>query len=275
MARGYNSARGRFLQPDPISSKNAPQGQPQGLNRYSYVQNDPVNATDPTGEFLSYCGWGIWEQIVYGFASSGICGGGWTNYKEQFAKQVGRGGGGGGGESQRRPPSLKLTVMAAPKASTKCGEAFAQYEFSIENGAVGVNGWVIQHLIRSVEVVDKNGNRIAPINGARSIEYWEAWEVKNGYVYSPGYGPIGIDRWQTSDQGLGTAGTWDVIGFAKFVPTGSGIDPTSWSDPATEAGVLRSTLTRPAGWSDYGGVHNDMEVIWDCTTTPPANPIVR
>ena len=62
MARGYNSARGRFLQPDPISSKNAPQGQPQGLNRYSYVQNDPVNATDPTGEFLSYCGWGIWNR---------------------------------------------------------------------------------------------------------------------------------------------------------------------------------------------------------------------
>jgi RHS repeat-associated protein len=58
-ARMYNSGRGRFMQPDPIESGyNGQRPKPlcvanmnetQGLNRYSYVKNDPVNFTDPLG----------------------------------------------------------------------------------------------------------------------------------------------------------------------------------------------------------------------------------
>ena len=43
-ARMYDSMLGRFIQPDTIASPGS-----QGLNRFSYVQNNPVNATDPTG----------------------------------------------------------------------------------------------------------------------------------------------------------------------------------------------------------------------------------
>jgi RHS repeat-associated protein len=46
MAR-YNVSRlGRFSSPDPLSGSTA---NPQSLNRYAYVGNDPINATDPTG----------------------------------------------------------------------------------------------------------------------------------------------------------------------------------------------------------------------------------
>ncbi len=41
-ARHYFPAWGRFLQPDPI-------GYSVGSNLYSYVNNDPLNATDPSG----------------------------------------------------------------------------------------------------------------------------------------------------------------------------------------------------------------------------------
>jgi RHS repeat-associated protein len=41
-ARHYSPAWGRFLQPDPA-------GYSAGLNLYAYVNNDPLNATDPTG----------------------------------------------------------------------------------------------------------------------------------------------------------------------------------------------------------------------------------
>jgi RHS repeat-associated protein len=43
-ARMYDALLGRFVQPDTIMP-----GGPQGLNRFSYVNNNPINATDPTG----------------------------------------------------------------------------------------------------------------------------------------------------------------------------------------------------------------------------------
>jgi RHS repeat-associated protein len=48
MFRRYQSAQSRFPQPDPYDgSYNLTD--PQSLNRYAYVQNDPVNFVDPSG----------------------------------------------------------------------------------------------------------------------------------------------------------------------------------------------------------------------------------
>lgn len=44
--RFYSSRLGRFMSMDPLSGSI---GNPQSLNRYAYVQNDPINAIDPTG----------------------------------------------------------------------------------------------------------------------------------------------------------------------------------------------------------------------------------
>jgi RHS repeat-associated protein len=45
-ARYYNSRLGRFTSPDPLGGGI---GNPQSLNRYSYVRNNPINLTDPSG----------------------------------------------------------------------------------------------------------------------------------------------------------------------------------------------------------------------------------
>jgi len=86
MARSYHGSWMRFDQPDPYDgSMNL--ADPQSLNRYSYVQNDPVNFVDPSG--LNMCsaefsyaqcggdngfwgggGWGDWFA-VYGGMSAG------------------------------------------------------------------------------------------------------------------------------------------------------------------------------------------------------------
>jgi len=46
-ARYYDPAIGRFLSQDPVGFA---QGGPGYFNRYAYVGNNPLNATDPTGE---------------------------------------------------------------------------------------------------------------------------------------------------------------------------------------------------------------------------------
>ncbi len=48
MMRRYSRRHGRFSQPDPYDGS-YDLTDPQSLNRYSYVSNDPVNFTDPTG----------------------------------------------------------------------------------------------------------------------------------------------------------------------------------------------------------------------------------
>jgi len=48
-ARWYDSSLGRFIQPDTIVPE---PGNPQSLNRYSYVLNNALRYTDPTGHYL-------------------------------------------------------------------------------------------------------------------------------------------------------------------------------------------------------------------------------
>src|SRR5205807_1898040 len=45
-ARFYTSRLGRFMSMDPLSGST---GNPQSLNRYAYVMNDPINLIDPSG----------------------------------------------------------------------------------------------------------------------------------------------------------------------------------------------------------------------------------
>jgi len=48
-ARYYHPGIGRFASRDPA-------GMPDGINRYAYVGNSPINFNDPTGEFLNFIG---------------------------------------------------------------------------------------------------------------------------------------------------------------------------------------------------------------------------
>jgi RHS repeat-associated protein len=57
--RHYDSGQGRFTQVDPIGMSAVSLTDPQSLNMYAYVGNDPVNRVDPNGLF-----WGkLWRAI--------------------------------------------------------------------------------------------------------------------------------------------------------------------------------------------------------------------
>jgi RHS repeat-associated protein len=59
--RQYDSKLGRFTQPDPLGMGAASLTDPQSLNMYSYVGNDPMNRVDPDGQF-----WGALFQLIAG-----------------------------------------------------------------------------------------------------------------------------------------------------------------------------------------------------------------
>jgi RHS repeat-associated protein len=58
--RQYSQVVGRFMRPDPVAGSIA---DPQSLNRYGYVQNDPVNFADPLG-LLRICFFNMREVSV-------------------------------------------------------------------------------------------------------------------------------------------------------------------------------------------------------------------
>src|SRR5216117_943175 len=60
-ARYDSSSMGRFMSPDPanIGGDLDESGDPQSWNAYSYVQNNPINATDPDGLDCSYVSEGV------------------------------------------------------------------------------------------------------------------------------------------------------------------------------------------------------------------------
>jgi RHS repeat-associated protein len=60
LARSYTSGQGRFLSPDPLEGH---VGDPQSWNRYAYVENDPINLSDPNGQ-------GFWADLGLAIADA-------------------------------------------------------------------------------------------------------------------------------------------------------------------------------------------------------------
>lgn len=68
LARYYVNRLGRFPSPDPLGGS---AGNPQSWNRYTYSGNDPVNLTDPTGQFSP--NWYISAMTVAAQQAGGDC----------------------------------------------------------------------------------------------------------------------------------------------------------------------------------------------------------
>jgi len=62
--RKYESLAGRWTSPDPYNGSMTV-ANPQSFNRYSYVQNDPVNFVDPSGlRLVEVCSWWAWFDVT-------------------------------------------------------------------------------------------------------------------------------------------------------------------------------------------------------------------
>ncbi|HEY53273.1 MAG TPA: RHS repeat-associated core domain-containing protein [Caldilineae bacterium] len=90
-SRYYDPVLGRFISPDTIVPE---PGNPQSLNRYSYVLNNPLRYTDPTGmftedEIMAYLDVNSWEEVLAMFEEGGIYEGQWGWLETLHTAEVG------------------------------------------------------------------------------------------------------------------------------------------------------------------------------------------
>jgi RHS repeat-associated protein len=122
-ARFYHPASGRFLSRDPFPMNEADS---QSINRYVYVQNNPVNLTDPTGEIpvllatgLAGMGMGLLSQGLSDLMAGDLSG--WKSYA----------GAGAGGFIAGVSPLGKVRMLG--KAAKPLGAALGSATESVVN----------------------------------------------------------------------------------------------------------------------------------------------
>jgi RHS repeat-associated protein len=125
--RFYSSLQGRFAQVDPIGMASVSLGNPQSLNLYSYVGNDPINFTDPSGLLRII----IWRQSCVDIGDGPVC----ESYVDQVidipdgpAGDIIESGGGSGG--QQSPPTV---------AGTKDKDAINDFNNSFNEAVARLN----------------------------------------------------------------------------------------------------------------------------------------
>lgn len=122
--RNYDSRQGRFTQVDPIGMNAVNLLNPQSLNMYAYVGNDPVNSVDPLGTYgytISFGGPGGGFPGVGGGSSGGLLGG-LFNFGFGLLGSIF-----GGGSNQRHiigspffslPPASRILPLPGPTTTT-------------------------------------------------------------------------------------------------------------------------------------------------------------
>jgi len=105
-------------------------------------------------------------------------------------------------------PSGLLTITSLePVQLTDCGGA----DWRVRFGGLkkGDYGWIIQHIKRTPTVRDCAGVLI-PNPKNKPVEFWEAWQVKDGFIYAGMalalINPHTADVYATADEGEETAG---------------------------------------------------------------------
>jgi RHS repeat-associated protein len=172
--RFYSHQHGRFSQADPIRMGAVSLDDPQSLNLYSYVQNDPVNFVDPTG--LTFCFAKVVGETegpgsvpIYSITCEVFGGGGGGEVTRPFEHS---GGGGGGGE-----PTNSSEVEPEPIPAPDCGKMLADI---IEKA-----GKLVNELMKYDPVSDGRGGHIFYVGGQQRLtkpggHYQEITDLQRG-----------------------------------------------------------------------------------------------
>ncbi|MEZ4361326.1 MAG: DUF4157 domain-containing protein [Kofleriaceae bacterium] len=163
---------------------------------------------------------------------------------------------------------VTITVTQAPLALTQRGSAEYKVRWSVGGGK---NGWVIQHVRFRPAIKNAAGADIAAKN--ISLEYWEAWQVRNGSVFvGSSASAHSADTFRTISEDPNTKGQVDVIGKVAFVE-GYDLQEPPWGHTVAPAGALPTMTSAPAGWSDGSAQDHTMRVNYDDVAKTPQTQV--
>jgi RHS repeat-associated protein len=192
-ARYYASTMGRFLIPD-WSAKVAPVpyaklDNPQSLNLYTYVGNNPLAGVDPDGHFAASSSAGPnssadsaeqREAFVMDSAENSSMNFGEQNYEQTVADEMrlfapgvadGDGGDGDGGDGTQQQSEQQGINSQLKYKTVSGGQHSSSWEinWSLKHNTKK-GGWIVQHIVADFEGSTQCG-------GHGQCNYWEAWPV--------------------------------------------------------------------------------------------------
>jgi RHS repeat-associated protein len=244
-ARYYSSALGRFLTPDwsatPMAVPYAKLGDPQSLNLYSYVENNPITGIDPDGHMIigQFNTWHPDEGSGWIFEPSV------TNSTFSWAMWVDPATGQAVPPPQQQPQGQSAIPSGPGRAGDLTGtvtEPAQRLGFKTISGGKGSSTWVIQWklsaksknagwIVQHSTATDASGNQLK--------DFWEAWQVPANSQYTKYYPDPADDTF--AGLPTGTKVNAQAIFYegltlpSSFVPNNS----------ATWAGILPSTTVNP------------------------------
>ena len=259
-ARYYDPQLGRFISPDPLIQNLA---DPQALNRYAYVRNNPINLIDPTGHSF----WSIFRRVYVALVTFGqselipLTTGAIIHLSERagidpryplaaYSAVVGAFTGGIGwgmgaaisGAATSFGTSLAMDTGTGRQITRKVAKEFF----------MDVVGMSPQAAYTAASIVVSTGVSIGISLGARGAQV--AYKKVTTYDPSLAKGGPAIER-----TGLGrTPNGPNVIGKATTEMHPSGLLRQAWHQAVEEGGLMSNTANEVPGMNAFAKLHDEV-----------------
>jgi RHS repeat-associated protein len=226
--RTYNDSYGRWLTPDPAGLAAVDLTNPQSLNRYAYVRNNPTTLTDPLGlspACLARSGGPFHARVSTGAGCPGVYEGGNGGVSIDGGGAIpaglfGEGGLGGGGSAVQCPGNICEGLGTAADGTTAIVQFYAfangmsgYYDpTDLTDGIYDYNGVLYnsgnyQALLKQVYAAQisgqcgtLSGNLATASGGAASVDCATVNYIQGGHANFP----VTCGSWGTYDPDTGT-----------------------------------------------------------------------